>query len=96
MKATIRADAATMVPESHRGDRFDYFCKECAGKKLEILNVTSSDIVLRLPHVQWAQAGGCIAFGIDRISLPKDDWIDEKITWSRWIADRDAEEEAKA
>ena len=83
MKATIRADAAAMVPESHRGDRFDYFCKECAGKKLEILNVTSSDITLRLPHVQWAIAGSGIAFGLDRISLPTD-WVEERITWTAW------------
>ena len=94
MKATIRADAAAMVPESHRGDRFDYFCKECAGKKLEILNVTSSDITLRLPHVQWAIAGSGIAFGIDRISLPKGDWVDEQITWSAFDADRKAAKEA--
>lgn len=83
MKATLRTDAAAMVPESHKGDRFDYFCKECAGKKLEILNVTSSDITLRLPHVQWAHAGGCIAFGIDRISLPTD-WVEERISWTAW------------
>lgn len=83
MKATLRADAAALVPESHRGDRFDYFCRQCAGKKLEVLNVTSSDIVLRLPHVQWAHAGGCIAFGIDRISLPTD-WVEERISWTAW------------
>jgi hypothetical protein len=94
MKATIRADAAAMVPESHKGDRFDYFCRQNAGKRLEVLNVTSSDITLKLPNVQWAIAGSGIAFGIDRISLPKDDWVDEKITWSAWDADRKAAKEA--
>jgi len=83
MKATIRTDAAAMVPESHKGDRFDYFCKDCAGKKLEVLNVTGIDITLRLPHVQWAHAGNCIAFGIDRISLPTD-WVEERINWTAW------------
>lgn len=83
MKATIRTDAAAMVPESHKGDRFDYFCRQCAGKKLDVLNVTGQTLELRLPHVQWAHAGNCIAFGIDRISLPTD-WVEERITWTAW------------
>lgn len=88
MKARLRGDLVDLVPESERGSRLDYFAKTNAGRSLEILNVTSGTIELSLPRVEWAHGSALnIAFGIERISIPQD-WLEEKVSWSAWDADR--------